>query len=469
MSKNYNIFIFFRDLRLKDNIGLIEAQKNYKNVLPIFVFVDDQIDPKKNKYFSNNSMQFLCESVQDLNRNLSSRNKELYVFHSPKLITTLESISKQINLEGIHFNKDYTPYSRQREETINKWCKKMNIDCCVYEDYLLASIGSFNKSDDTMYGVYGPFKNNVYNNSKLINKPQGTRASHIVTSSAIKSSNFCIPLTRIHSFYEKNEHILVSGNTKEAIKMLRKSKSMMYEENRNTLSFTTTHLSAYIKYGLLSIREVFHFFQDNNQHGLCDQLIWREFYFYVAYYHPNTIKKSKNYNSKYDNLAWVNNRKHFKAWCEGNTGYPVVDACMKQLNHCGYMHNRGRLISANFLNRMLGMDWRLGEKYFANKLTDYDPCVNNGNWQWIASTGVDPKPYFQRLFNPWLQSSKFDRDATYIKTWLPQLKDIPAQHLHEWDKHCDKYDMQELNYYKPIVNYEEARKRSVEQYRKVLI
>ena len=141
---------------------------------------------------------------------------------------------------------------------------------------------------------------------------------------------------------------------------------------------------------------------------------------------------------------------------------------MKELNTTGYMHNRGRLISSNFLNRMLGMDWRLGEKYFANSLTDYDPCVYNGNWQWIASTGVDPKPYFQRLFNPWIQSEKFDKNAEYIKKWLPNLKNVPERHLHHWDEHWHEYDLKDIKYHKPIIDYKIARERSIQQYRDVL-
>ena len=153
---------------------------------------------------------------------------------------------------------------------------------------------------------------------------------------------------------------------------------------------------------------------------------------------------------------------NFKKWCKGETGYPIVDAGMREMNTTGYMHNRARLITSNFLNRMLGYNWTVGEKYYATMLTDYDPSVNNGNWQWIASTGTDPKPYFQRLFNPWLQSKKFDPQALYVKKWIPELKDVSAKHIHEWDKyHTDVYIA-------PIVNYKEARKKSVEMYRAVL-
>ena len=157
----------------------------------------------------------------------------------------------------------------------------------------------------------------------------------------------------------------------------------------------------------------------------------------------------------------------FKKWCNGETGFPIVDAGMRQLNQTGYMHNRARLITSNFLNRMLGMDWRKGEKYYAQQLSDYDPAVNNGNWQWIASTGVDPKPYFQRLFNPMIQSEKFDPDAKYIKEWLPELRDIPVKELHNWSDHYQKYDLKDIDYVKPMVDYKEARARSVKMYKAV--
>jgi deoxyribodipyrimidine photo-lyase len=200
------------------------------------------------------------------------------------------------------------------------------------------------------------------------------------------------------------------------------------------------------------------------KNDLLGQLFWREFYYYICYYYPKVLN-GKNYNEKYDKIKWKYNKNHFDKWTNGQTGYPVVDAGMIELKTSGYMHNRARLITSNFLNRMLGMDWRKGELYYATQLTDYDPAVNNGNWQWIASTGTDPKPYFQRLFNPWLQSEKYDKDAEYIKKWLPQLKDIPSKELHEWDKYCDNYDVKKLGYYKPVVEYKKAREESIKMYK----
>ena len=191
------------------------------------------------------------------------------------------------------------------------------------------------------------------------------------------------------------------------------------------------------------------------------------------YFYPKVLETGSNFNPKYDNLKWVSissdkGVNYLEKWTQGRTGFPVVDAGMTQLNTTGYMHNRARLITANFLNRMLGLDWRLGERYFAIKLTDYDPAVNNGNWQWVSSTGTDPKPYFQRLFNPIIQSKKFDVDAEYIKKWLPQLNDIPAKHIHDWGKYSNEYDLDDINYVAPIVDYKKARQRSIDMYRAVL-
>jgi deoxyribodipyrimidine photo-lyase len=175
------------------------------------------------------------------------------------------------------------------------------------------------------------------------------------------------------------------------------------------------------------------------------------------------LTKSANFNTRIKPIAWNTSASDFKAWCSGTTGYPIVDAGMRQLNTTGYMHNRARLITANFLNRILNIDWRKGEHYYAQQLTDYDPAINNGNWQWIASTGVDPKPYNQRLFNPWLQSQKFDPQAEYIKKWVPELRDVPATHIHHWSEYAHLHS-HATKYPQPIVDYEFARKRSLSVY-----
>lgn len=469
MISEYHLFIFFRDFRLQDNIGLTETLSKYTNVIPIFIFNDEQINPKRNKYFSNNAVEFLCNTLTDLDRNLKTNyNRELYMFYGSNVLSVLESISKEIKILSINFNMDYTPYALNRQDKLFRWCKQKNIIQNVYEDYLLAPIGTFLKNNGEPYNVYTPFKNLVYKKINSIQSPISTsriKYQNITKCNAIKRSINYIGVKNTKLFYKSNPNKIHKGSRLDGLKKLEKTRHLNYDVLRNDLSFSTSYLSPYIKFGLLSIREVFWFFHKHRQQGLMDQIVWREFYFHICYYYPDVLNQSSNFNPKYNDIKWVKNKKHLDAWKQGNTGYPIIDACMKELNTTGYMHNRGRLITSNFLNRILGMDWRDGEKYFAQMLVDYDPAVNNGNWQWIASTGTDTKPASQRLFNPWLQSEKYDKDATYIKKWLPELKHIPAAHLHKWYECHQKYDLGLVKYSSPIIDYAVARQRSLNQYR----
>lgn len=460
------IFIFRRDLRLVDNLGLLHACSNYKTVIPIFIFTPEQVGDK-NPYRSSNAIQFMIDSLEELDAEFIKRKSRLHFFMGENL-AVLKKIKADLGnkLEAICCNQDYTPYAIKRDLEIEKWCQKLDIKFHSVEDYLLAPIGTIQKSDGKPYTVFTPFKNAGFKIE--VAKPNKKKSTNFSTFKFKHELN--IVELKIKISFQKNEKILCSGGRFLGKQMIKKLKNQnQYNTTRNSLSLETSHLSAYLKFGCISIREVYHKIKKlyGQQNNLLDQLFWREFYFYIVHYFPHVLK-GKNYNPKYDNLKWTVSKSKFEKWCQGQTGYPVVDAGMKQLNQTGYMHNRARLITSNFLNRMLGMDWRLGEKYFAQKLTDYDPSVNNGNWQWIASTGTDPKPYFQRLFNPMLQSQKFDADALYIKKWLPQLKDIPAKELHDWSKHYQKYELQEIDYVEPIVDYKEARKSSVEMYRAVL-
>lgn len=453
-----NLFIFRRDFRLIDNKGLEYAMNNFDNIIPIFIFTPEQITTK-NKFISNNSIQFMIESLKDLDSELHKNNSKIHIFKGNN-ITVLKKIHKQINIDNIIFNKDYTPYAIKRDNSIEKFCKQNNINCVIIEDYLLHPIGTLLKDNNDPYTVYTPFKNNGL--KLTVDKPLKNKIKNLISENKLKTNDYIK--------YQTNEHILVRGGRLNGLKQLKNIKNQKkYNTTRNDLTIQTSLLSAYIKYGCISIREVYwhilNLFGKSNQ--LISQLFWREFYFYIAYYFPQVLK-GKNYNTKYDAIKWNNNNNLFKVWCDGLTGYPIIDAAMTELNTTGYMHNRGRLITSNFLNRILGQDWRKGERYFATQLTDYDPSVNNGNWQWIASTGVDPKPYFQRLFNPWLQSKKFDKNAEYIKKWLPQLSEIPAKELHEWEKYSTNYDLNDINYIKPIVDYKTQRKLSVDMYRDVL-
>ena len=456
----HSLYIFRRDLRIADNKGLIYANKNYKNIIPIFIFTPEQV--LTNKFKSNNAIQFMCESLIDLENEFKNIGSKLFMFYG-KNTDILKKIFNVLKIESVVFNMDYTPYALERDTNIKNLCDENNIKCEIIQDYLLSPIGTFNKSNGNPYTVFTPFYNNAVKfevdkpNTKNINNYTKNRLKELE-----KISDGMIE-------YEINDNILVNGGRKNGLKLLNKIPLLKkYDKNRNTVSIPTSYLSAYIKFGCISIREVY--WKIRNSLGIKDilkQLFWREFYFYIAFYFPKVLN-GKNFNDKYDKIKWNWSKKHYIAWCKGMTGFPIVDAGMRELNETGFMHNRSRLITSNFLNRILGMDWRWSEIYFAKNLTDYDPSVNSGNHQWIASVGTDPKPYFQRLFNPWIQGKKFDENTIYIKKWIPELKDIEPKEIHEWYKYYKNHDLKKINYNKPIIDYKLGRENSIKMYKEIL-
>jgi deoxyribodipyrimidine photo-lyase len=447
-----NLFLFHRDLRIEDNLALNKLSQ-YGPVCCVFIFTPTQIT-KKNKYFSERSFLFMCESLNDLKDSIHKKNGELYTFYS-ETIDCLENILKHNKIERIGFNIDYTPYAKKRDKYIQSFCKKNNIEVITDEDYLLHPITEGLKKDGNPYLIYTPFKDNLIHKKVL----EPFTSKKIIFSKMNNASlSFYFPdIQKILKEYDSDHQNLHQGGRKEGLKRLKQVSKTNY--SHDLLSTNTTELSAFIKFGCISIREAYYGNSNTIYH---QQLLWREFYYYIVYYFPEILEKHYNFQKKYDNVKWIHNSSQFKKWCDGKTGVPIVDACMRQLNRTGYMHNRGRLITANFLNRMLGMDWRLGERYFAQKLVDYDPAVNNGNWQWVSSTGCDPKPYYQRLFNPYLQGERFDKDCQYIKTWIPELKDVEPKHIHQWEKYCENY---KKIYSCPIIDYKESRERSIQQYK----
>ena len=252
------------------------------------------------------------------------------------------------------------------------------------------------------------------------------------------------------------------GGRKNGLVILKKIKNFKnYDNKRNLLTYETTKLSAYIKFGCVSIREVFKAIKKTGSKDLIRQLYWRDFYYNILFFFPHVFGNALK--TKYSKIIWPNNKSYFEKWKKGKTGFPVIDACMRQLNTTGFMHNRGRLIVSNFLIKLLLIDWQKGEKYFAQKLVDYDPAVNNGNWQWSASTGADSQPYF-RIFNPWLQSKKFDKDCKFIKKWIPELQEVKATDIHKWDTKYQVYNG--IKYPEPIINYKKMRVLCLALYKK---
>lgn len=464
-----NIFIFHRDLRIIDNTTLIAQIRNEHSITPIFIFTPEQIEPKKNTYHSNNSVQFMIESLHELNNTITKYHGKMYFFHG-HTIQILESIK---NINSIGYNIDYTPYARKRDETINKWCEEKKIKCYAYEDYGLYNIidgSTKNKKSNNAYLVYTPFKKFCLKNLKVRDVDKFNKY-HFKIEPKLNDNHYHINVKDIDKYYYENNNINVRGGRSNGLKILSNIKKWTdYNKGRDYLTYKTTFLSAHNHFTTISIRETYHKILSTLglKNNLINELHWREFYMNITYYFPHVLEgQIKTHNKplklKY-NITWHTNKKFYDLWCQGKTGFPIVDAAMTQLNTTGYMHNRCRMIVASFLCKDLLLDWREGERYFASKLVDYDAMSNSGGWGWASSTGADSQPYF-RIFNPWLQQVKFDKECEYIKKWLPSLKDIPNNEIHKWydSKIHNKYTI----YIKPIVNHDEQRPLALKLYKQV--
>lgn len=425
MIYDISLFIFRRDLRLNDNIGLINCLKLSKKVIPIFILNPEQIT-EKNKYRSNNCIQFMIESIKELNQELKNNNGKLYIFYG--LITDIiEKLINKYNVKSIFVNSDYTPYSINRDNSIQQLCNKHNIDFKQYEDVLLHPIKTIINNDGNVYLKFSPFLNKAKN--VLVNKP----IKNINVSN--KYYNKYIPFTfdNLDSLYEYNKLVPQKGGCLTALKKLKSLKNFKnYNINRNILSINTTLLSAYIKFGCISIRKLYHniikILGKNNQ--LLVQIYWREFYYNVISAYPY-ILNGENLNPKYNKIPWITwksanirQKEMFNKWKNGETGFLIIDAAMNELNKTGYMNNRARMISASFLTKQMMWHWKEGEKYFAQKLYDYDPTLNNLNWQFIAGSGNDSQQFI-RIFNPFNQQLKYDKQNVYINKWLKLPLKLP--------------------------------------------
>ena len=444
------LFIFRRDFRINDNIGLNYCASIKDAIIyPIFIFTPEQID--KNKYKSNNSVQFMITSLIELTKHIN------ITFCHGDIDSVIKDIVNENKIDLICTNTDYTPYAIKRDEHIKTLATKLNIESKIFHDILLFEPGTIKTQTDVYYQKFTPFYNTVI--QIKVKKP-----TTIMSRGSYCKSIYTITKNTMKTFFNFNPDIRVHGGRSNAVKIINSiTKFKTYEDTRNILSLDTTQLSAYLKFGCISIRECYHKMKKylGIKSPLIRQLIWREFYYHLGY---GLGRFGKSLKPQYDNIKWENNLHKFNSWCKGQTGYPIVDSCMTQLNTTGYMHNRGRLIVASFLIKNLHVDWRYGEKYFAQNLVDYDVLVNQGNWQWVAGCGADSMPYF-RVFNPWIQSAKFDKDAEYIKKWLPELKNIENKHLHNWDKYNNLY---KSIYYKPIVDYTISKKEGLALYKTYL-
>ena len=453
-----SVFIFRRDLRLDDNTGLINACKNSNEVLPIFIFTPEQINPLINKYFSNNSVQFLVESLDDLNIELKKLKSRLFIFYGD-YSDILKKIKKEYDYDSIYVNEDYTPYSIKRDNKIKLLCDEMNVSFNSYHDITLLKMSQGLNDDNQQYKVFTPFYKNALRFP--VNKPDTYKCKKFVNSSLKISNEY---QNDIHQFYKKNKNILVNGGRKNGLIKLKSLVNFKkYGINRDFPYVNTTHISAMNKYGCISIREVYWKIKSLKIEPLLRQLYWRDFYYRISYYYP-WVLQGKSFKKNYDKIKWKTNKKFLEKWKEGKTGYPMVDAGMRQMNTTGWMHNRLRMIVSNFLIKDLFIDWREGERYFAKTLYDYDPSQNNGGWQWSSGSGTDAQPFF-RTFNPWLQSEKYDKECEYIKKWVPELRNIPNKHIHKWYDYHKNHD---VNYPAPIVDHKYAVQKTLSKYKEYL-
>ncbi len=453
--KTVSLFIFRRDLRIQDNRGLIEGLKSSKTIIPCFILNPEQIE--KNTYLGQPSLNFMFESLEDLSLEFKKKGGKLYIFKG-RPYEVIQKINKDIKIDAIFINREYTPFGEKRDSLIRQACQNLNIELNTFDDYLLNPPEEILKKDFTAYKKFTPYSraakkfpvaipnNQIFTN--FFNKP-------IQNSLDIKDTKKILN-------YTPNPLSIKGGrnNALNILKYLKKFKNYSKERDYPNIEMTS-QLSPHHKFGTISVRETYFAVSANLglNHPLINQLYWRDFFTYIGFHFPEVLGKC--FYPKYEKLKWENDKDLFNTWKNGKTGFPIVDAGMRQLNQTGFMHNRVRMIVASFLCKDLLIDWKIGEKYFAQHLTDYDPLVNNGNWQWAAGTGCDSVPYF-RIFNPWLQQKKFDKDCEYIKKWITELKKLEPKVIHNLHLNFPKG----LNYPKPIVDHAKRKNLVLSVYRK---
>ena len=426
MSKQEVSFFWFRrDLRLEDNAGLFHALQSQYPVVPIFIF-DEVILDKLPK--DDARVGFIHENLSKINEELIQIDSSILVVRG-KTLEVWDSLSKEYNIKEVFFNKDYEPYATKRDTEISKYLENNNIVCHTVKDQVIFEEKEITKADGLPYTVYTPFKNKWLEKYKPLAPIQefDTNAHY----ANFFKSNFVFPTLKQIGFKESS--IKVKAHNLKFISN--------YQDIRDFPAMDkTSYLSPHLRFGTVSVRKLVNWASRKNDVFL-SELIWREFFMQILYNFPKVA--NHNFKSAYDGIQWRNDEEDFKRWCAGKTGYPMVDAGMRQLNETGYMHNRVRMVVASFLCKHLLIEWQWGEAYFAEKLLDYDMSANVGNWQWAAGTGCDAAPYF-RVFNPEIQQKKFDENEIYVRKWIKEF---------------------DLGYGKPMVEHAMARDRAIATYK----
>lgn len=429
-----NIFWFRRDLRLHDNAGLYHALKGIRPVLCLFIFDKEILDKLEDK--DDARVTFIHQTIIHLGADLQKHGSALLVkYGTPDKVW--DELLREYHIGAVYTNHDYEPYARKRDETIAEKLKDHEITLKTYKDQVIFEKDEVTKDDGKPYTVYTPYMRKWY--QKLTPFYLEPYPNEKYLKNFYSHRGFEIPSLKSMGF-EKSDKEFPDQHYQQYIKD--------YAEKRNFPGIKgTSRIGLHLRFGTVSIRELASKANNYPEKTWLNELVWREFYMMILYHFPTTADHA--FKPEYDRIEWVNDEEKFKAWCEGRTGYPLVDAGMRELNATGYMHNRVRMVAASFLSKDLLTDWRLGERYFARKLLDYEMASNIGGWQWTAGSGTDAAPYF-RIFNPASQLNKFDPDLVYIKKWVPEYADF------------SKYPA-------PIVDHAFARERCLKAFKEALM
>lgn len=430
MNESINIFWLRRDLRLHDNAALYYALKEGKPVLPIFIFDKEILDKLEDK--ADKRVEFIHAAIVEVQQQLLLLHSSLEVFYGFPA-TVFKDLLSNYSIEKVFTNQDYEPYAKKRDGEIENILKTHQVSFHTYKDQVIFEKNEIVKDNNLPYTVFTPYSRkwrDTLNHFFLSSYPTEKYFNNF-----FKQESRSIPSLESMGF-QKVSHPFPSKQLRnEIIKKYGQTRDFPGVENG------TSRLGVHLRFGTVSIREIARLAKSLNDTYL-NELIWREFYQMILWHFPK-VGEGHAFKTEFDNIAWRNDETEFTKWCIGMTGYPIVDAGMRELNATGFMHNRVRMVVASFLTKHLLIDWRWGEAYFAQKLLDYDLASNNGGWQWASGSGCDAAPYF-RIFNPRLQTAKFDKDLQYIKKWVPELN--------------------EFTYPLPIVEHDFARKRALEVY-----
>jgi len=425
------IFWFRRDLRIHDNQGLCMALKNFDAVYPVFVFDSNILDKLSNR--SDRRVSFIHQAVSKLDIQLSEHGSGLHSqFGDPEKI--IPELAKKLGAEAVVTCSDYEPYALKRDASVRESCSKIGVDFFSIKDQVVFEKNEVTKDDGTPYTIFTPYMKK-WKQKWHQHPPKICSANFKNLAKDCKS--VVVPLEKMN--FKATEMPFPKNSISDEI-------LQNYSNHRDFPAMNaTSRLSVHLRFGTISIRELAVKASTTSESWL-NELIWREFYMMILWHFPHAANRA--FKPAYDRIAWRNNELEFQAWCEGRTGYPIVDAGMRELIHTGFMHNRVRMITASFLTKHLLIDWRWGEAFFAKHLLDFDLSANNGGWQWAASSGCDAAPYF-RIFNPSEQQKKFDPDMAYIKKWVPEVLSP--------------------TYPEPIVDHKMARERVLAVYKKALV